>query len=458
MKTSKSKFIFLLIPFLLVGCEQARVSTSSSSIETDTKIVKDYSESDINLIGKHTQNSIDILSEVENNNVFSRANNVTPIEEGYPSAEAYSLKVNGKLSLDKNKVNYDIEDIFRIDVLTFGKLYITARSITEKVNLDLYRLDSDDFGNNYAAYMESGYYEDETSYYLGDLSAGVYFIKLSLDTSALTTATTIQYSLNINYDFELASDIELSKSEYLTSDKALIWKSKYNLASVKPLTSMEKVLIQSNESDLDFPFATYLQENMAYPYADIYIWDENLKQAIAQVFTSIDEHLELVIDRDMEDGDSLDTKFKLGIHPSFSEDEVSVKFTIKDIDDKVLEEWTENFSLTEGSILFSNDQELTSLFMKENTITGLDFLLMCDKVISALETNRDVLKLSSFFKIVEENGEKYVFFGYDFSSQRDAVESLPISESLVKTRKDGTLFFGDMYPISTGDDVAEALK
>ena len=85
----------------------------------------------------------------------------------------------------------------------------------------------------------------------------------------------------------------------------------------------------------------------------------------------------------------------MGIHPSFSEDEVRVKFTIKDIDDKVLEEWTENFSLTEGSILFSNDQELTSLFMKENTITGLDFLLMCDKVISALETNRDVLKLSS---------------------------------------------------------------
>ena len=80
------------------------------------------------------------------------------------------------------------------------------------------------------------------------------------------------------------------------------------------------------------------------------------------------------------------------------------------------------------------------------------------QVISALETNRDVLKLSSFFKIIEENGEKYVFFGYDFSSQRDAVESLPISESLVKTRKDGTLFFGDMYPISTGDDVAEALK
>ena len=456
MKRIKNIFSILLL-VLVTGCSSA-VQTISPIQPSDFRIVKDYSESELSLIMTQTSVSTKKISEIENNNIFFFFFNVKTIEEGYPSAEKYSLKVNGKLSLDKNKVNYDIEDVFRIDVLTFGKLYITARSITEKVNLDLYRLDSDDFGNNYAAYVESGYYESGTSYYLGDLSAGVYFIKLSLDTSALTTATIIQYSLNINYDFELASDIELSKSEYLTSDKALIWKSKYNLASVKPLTSMEKVLIQSNESDLDFPFATYLQENMAYPYADIYIWDENLKQAIAQVFTSIDEHLELVIDRDMEYGDSLDTKFKLGIHPSFSEDEVRVKFTIKDIDDKVLEEWTENFSLTEGSILFSNDQELTSLFMKENTITGLDFLLMCDKVISALETNRDVLKLSSFFKIIEENGEKYVFFGYDFSSQRDAVESLPISESLVKTRKDGTLFFGDMYPISTGDDVAEALK
>ncbi len=442
---------------LVTGCS-SEVQTIAPSQPGDFRIVKDYSESELSLIMIQTSASTKNFSEIENNNTFSKANNVTPIEEGYPSAEKYSLKVNGKLSLDENKVNYDSEDFFRLDLLSSGRLYISAKNIEEEVNLDLYRLDSDDFGNNYAAYVESGYYESGTSYYLGDLSAGVYFIKLSLDTSALTTATTIQYSLNINYDFELASDIELSKSEYLTSDKALIWKSKYNLASVKPLTSMEKVLIQSNESDLDFPFATYLQENMAYPYADIYIWDENLKQAIAQVFTSIDEHLELVIDRDMEDGDSLDTKFKLGIHPSFGEDEVSVKFTIKDIDDKVLEEWTENFSLTEGSILFSNDQELTSLFRKENTITGLDFLLMCDKVISALETNRDVLKLSSFFKIIEENGEKYVFFGYDFSSQRDAVESLPISESLVKTRKDGTLFFGDMYPISTGDDVAEALK
>ena len=456
MKRIKNIFSILLL-VLVTGCSSA-VQTISPIQPSDFRIVKDYSESELSLIMTQTSVSTKKFSEIENNNIFSKANNVTPIEEGYPSAEKYSLKVNGKLSLDKNKVNYDIEDVFRIDVLTFGKLYITARSITEKVNLDLYRLDSDDFGNNYAVYVESGYYESGTSYYLGDLSAGVYFIKLSLDTSTLTTAKTIQYSLNVNYDFELASDIELSKSEYLTSYKALIWKSKYNLASVKPLTSMEKVLIQSNESDLEFPFASYLQENMAYPYADIYIWDENLKQAIAQVFTSIDEHLELVIDRDMEYGDSLDTKFKLGIHPSFSEDEVRVKFTIKDIDDKVLEEWTENFSLTEGSILFSNDQELTSLFMKENTITGLDFLLMCDKVISALETNRDVLKLSSFFKIIEENGEKYVFFGYDFSSQRDAVESLPISESLVKTRKDGTLFFGDMYPISTGDDVAEALK
>lgn len=452
------KFVFLLIPFLLVGCNQIKSSSSSSLNDPDIKIVKDYSDADINLIGEKTQDNLDVLSELESNNVFSRAHNVTPIENGYPSSGVYSLKINGRLLVDENKVNYDDIDIFRLDVLSSGRLYMSAKNIEEEVNLDLYRLDSDDFGNNYAAYVESGYYESGTSYYLGDSSAGVYFIKLSLDTSALTTATTIQYSLNINYDFELASDIELSKSEYLTSDKALIWKSKYNLASVKPLTSMEKVLIQSNESDLDFPFASYLQENMAYPYADIYIWDENLKQAIAQVFTSIDEHLELVIDRNMEYGDSLDTKFKLGIHPSFSEDEVRVKLTIKDIDDKVLVEWTENFSLIEGSILFSNDQELTSLFMKENTITGLDFLLMCDKVISALETNRDVLKLSSFFKIIEENGEKYVFFGYDFSSQRDAVESLPISESLVKTRKDGTLFFGDMYPISTGDDVAEALK
>lgn len=456
MKRIKNIFSILLL-VLVTGCS-SEVQTIAPSQPGDFRIVKDYSESELSLIMIQTSASTKNFSEIENNNTFSKANNVTPIEEGYPSAEKYSLKVNGKLSLDKNKVNYDSEDFFRLDLLSSGRLYISAKNIEEEVNLDLYRLDSDDFGNNYAAYVESGYYESGTSYYLGDLSAGVYFIKLSLDTSTLTTATTIQYSLNINYDFELASDIELSKSEYLTSDKALIWKSKYNLASVKPLTSMEKVLIQSNESDLDFPFATYLQENMAYPYADIYIWDENLKQAIAQVFTSIDEHLELVIDRDMEDGDSLDTKFKLGIHPSFGEDEVSVKFTIKDIDDKVLEEWTENFSLTEGSILFSNDQELTSLFMKENTITGLDFLLMCDKVISALETNRDVLKLSSFFKIIEENGEKYVFFGYDFSSQRDAVESLPISESLVKTRKDGTLFFGDMYPISTGDDVAEALK
>lgn len=456
MKRIKNIFSILLL-VLVTGCSSA-VQTISPIQSSDFRIVKDYSESELSLIMTQTSVSTKKFSEIENNNIFSKANNVTPIEEGYPSAEKYSLKVNGKLSLDENKVNYDSEDFFRLDLLSSGRLYISAKNIAEEVNLDLYRLDSDDFGNNYAAYVESGYYESGTSYYLGDLLAGVYFIKLSLDTSALTTATTIQYSLNINYDFELASDIELSKSEYLTSDKALIWKSKYNLASVKPLTSMEKVLIQSNESDLDFPFATYLQENMAYPYADIYIWDENLKQAIAQVFTSIDEHLELVIDRDMEYGDSLDTKFKLGIYPSFSEDEVRVKFTIKDIDDKVLEEWTENFSLTEGSILFSNDQELTSLFMKENTITGLDFLLMCDKVISALETNRDVLKLSSFFKIIEENGEKYVFFGYDFSSQRDAVESLPISESLVKTRKDGTLFFGDMYPISTGDDVAEALK
>lgn len=392
----------------------------------------------------------DILEEIESNNDFSSAQNISLLNDNsFPLSSNVALTIKGSLYGQNTPFNSDV-DIFQFDVFSNGTIYGIFENIQLDYQIELYKLSNDDPNNYRPIYIDKGYSASSpTKYIMANINAGTYFLKL-YNSSRNLNYTNVQYNLQFSMTLENETEYDLTQYKYLYGEKGAVWRSNFDFLGIKPLTRFDKTLLQSETSNLDFNFKDYVDIGVRYPYASIYVWDVELRNFLSTLLKQTADTIEAEV------GEA--TKIKLQYEARFN------TFTNNwDIFLTIIEYAADLNPIT--SLLMSTmsdfaisfiENEIDDIINEEDYLDSIDIIRYLDVASEKLNytgydgEDKEIIRLDTFFTISEENGDYYI----DFELNRDdCFVIMPSDNRMVVSRPNNSLIVGKLYPLSNNNDV-----